>query len=128
MSTTTELNPGDNGGTGKMELVKFRVIGKPYSKWKEIFAETGGDEALFKLALYQGYGIRIDGDGDPVVYIIEDTAQRRELREIGVANPTFAQLLTSTKVCSLSEQDAIDQMNAWIDERKVSTEPNPNES
>lgn len=117
------LNNGEQNGPVKLELVKFRVIGKPYSKWKEIFAETGGDETLFKVALYQGYGIRIDGDGDPMLYIIEDTAQRRELLEIGVHNPTFAQLLTSTKVLSLSEQDAIDQMNAWLDANRVSTEP-----
>lgn len=108
----------------KMEVVKFRVIGKPYSKWREIFAETGGNDTLFKVALYQGYGIRVETDLDPVLYIIEDTAQHRELREIGVVNPTFAQLLTSTKIISLSEQDAIDQMNAWLNEHKVSTDTN----
>lgn len=121
------LNNGEDIGPVKLELVKFRVIGKPYSSWKEIFAETGGDETLFKLALYQGYGIRIDGGGDPFLYIIEDTAQHRELREIGVASPTFAQLLTSTKILSLSERDAIDQMNQWLSARAVSTEPTQSE-
>lgn len=119
------LNNGEESGPVKLELVKFRVIGKQYSKWKEIFAETGGDETLFKVALYQGYGIRIETTLDPVLYIIEDTAQRRELREIGVANPTFAQLLTSTKVLSLSEADAIDQMNAWLTANKVSIDTEP---
>lgn len=117
------LNNGEESGPVKLEIVKFRVIGKQYSKWKEIFAETGGDETLFKVALYQGYGIRIETTLDPVLYIIEDTAQRRELREIGVDNPTFAQLLTSTKVISLSEQDAIEQMQAWLEANRVSTEP-----
>lgn len=118
------LNDGDNGTT-KMEVIKFRVIGKPYSKWREIFAETGGDDTLFKVALYQGYGIRIETDLDPVLYIIEDTAQHRELREIGVVSPTFAQLLTSTRFISLSQEDVIEKMNAWLNERKVSTETQP---
>ena len=119
MSTTT----ADDQSGPTMEVIKFRILGKPYSKWREIFAETGGNDTLFKVALMQGYGIRIDTDLDPMLYIVEDSAQHRELREIGVASPTFAQLLTSTKVISLSEEDAIEKMNAWIESRKVSTEP-----
>jgi hypothetical protein len=105
-----------------LEMVKFRVLGKPYSKWRAIITEaTGESDTMFKVALYQAHNIRIDNpDSDPILYIIQDTNQMRELSEQGVLNPTTLQLLLSTKIVSLSEQDAIDRMNAWLEKQKAS--------
>lgn len=104
----------------KLELVKYRVIGKKYSKWRAIITEaTGESDTLFKIALYQAHNIRIEATDDPMVYIIDDTNQRRELREQGVLNPTMLQLLLSTKIISLSEQDALDRMSAWLEAQKA---------
>lgn len=103
-----------------LELVKYRVLGKPYSKWRAIITEaTGESDTLFKIALYQAHNIRIDGAEDPMVYIIQDTNQMRELAEVGVHNPTLLQLFLSTKIVSLSEEDALARMAAWLESQKV---------
>lgn len=102
----------------KLEFIKYRVIGKPYRKWLAIVSEaTGGQgESMFRVALYQGYNIRVDGPtADPMLFITQDTAQMRELRESGIINPTFYQLFLSTHVVALSEEEAIERMNAWME-------------
>lgn len=78
-------------------------------------------EMVFRMALLK-FGIKIETDLDPMIYIVQDTAQMRELKEQGVANPTMLQLLLSTKWVSLSEQDAIDMMNAWLEANRVKPE------
>lgn len=120
MSTT----PGEQSGAPKLELVKFRILGKSYSKWRAIITEaTGESDTLFKLGLYQAHNIRIDDPlADPMVYIVQDTAQMRELAEQGVGNPTLCQLLMSTKIIDLSEQGAIDRMNDWLESNRVKIE------
>jgi hypothetical protein len=104
-----------------LEFIKYRTIGKKYSQWRAIFAEASGEsDTLLKMTLLQGFNIRIDNeDADPVLYIIQDTAQMRELAEQGVHNPTHLQLLMSTKVVSFSEQDAIEQMQRWMQANAV---------
>jgi hypothetical protein len=103
-----------------LEFIKYRVIGKPYSKWRAIITEaTGESDTLFRMGLYQAHNIRIEGTGDPMLYIIQDTNQMRELAEQGIHNPTSLQLLLSTKIISLSEQDAIDRMVKWVEAQKV---------
>lgn len=118
------LNDGQQSGPPAMEFIRYRVIGKLYSKWRAIIAEAmaGQGDTMFKVALYQGFNIRIDDPkADPMIYIIQDSAQMRELAEQGVHNPTFCQLFFSTKIVSLSEEDAIAQMQKWMEANKVQT-------
>lgn len=113
------INNGEESGPVKLELVKFRILGKKYSAWRAIMAEaTGESDTLFRMALAK-FGIKIETDLDPFIYIVQDTNQMRELKEQGVANPTMLQLLLSTKWVSLSEQDAIDMMNAWLEANRA---------
>lgn len=118
------INNGEQSGPSKIELVRFRILGKKYSAWRAIITEaTGESDTLFKLGLYQAHNIRIDDPlADPMVYIVQDTAQMRELAEQGVGNPTLCQLLMSTKIIDLSEQGAIDRMNKWLDDNRVKIE------
>lgn len=103
-----------------LEFVRYRVLGKPYSAWRAIMSEaTGESDTLFKIALWQGHGVRIPEKEDPMVYIIQDTAQMRELTESGVTNPTSLQIFLSTKIASLTEQGALDRMAAWLESHKV---------
>ncbi len=120
MNLSSEGNPPDP----VLEVIKYRVLGKPYSAWKAIIAEAAGDpDADFKEALFNSNNIRIDDpDADPLLYIIEDTNQHRILRERGVPNPTMLQLLLSTRIISLSEQDAIERMNAWLESQRIAPE------
>lgn len=113
------LNNGEESGPIKLELVKFRILGKPYSKWRAIITEaTGESDTLFRMALLK-FGIKVETDLDPTIYIVQDTNQMRQLAEEGIGNPTMLQLLLSTKWVSLSEQDAIDMMNAWLEAHKA---------
>lgn len=114
------LNDGEQSGAPKLELVKFRILGKPYSKWRAIITEaTGESDTLFRMGLFQAHNIRIDGQGDPMLYIIQDTAQMRQLAEEGVHNPTILQLLLSTRIIDLTEQGAKDRMEKWLEDHKA---------
>lgn len=105
-----------------LELISYRVLGKKYSQWRSIITEaTGESDTLFRLTLLK-FGIKIETDLDPFLYIIQDTGQMREFREEGILNPTFLQLLLSSKIVSLSEQDALDQMAAWLEANRVKPE------
>lgn len=99
-----------------LEFIRFRTIGKKYSQWRAIFAEASGEsDTLLKMTLKQGFNIQVDNEAaDPVLYIIQDTAQMREMAEQGIHNPTHLQLLMTTKCISFSEQDAIEQMQKWM--------------
>lgn len=106
-----------------LEFVRYRVLGKPYSAWRAIMSEaTGESDTIFKIALWQGHGVRIPEKEDPMVYIIQDTAQMREMAESGVTNPTNLQIFMSTKIVSLSEQDALGRTAQWLEAHRVKIE------
>lgn len=103
-----------------LELIKYRVIGKPYSKWRAIISEaTGGQsDTLFRQGLNIAHKIFIDDSSDPMLFVIQDTNQMRELLEQGVGNPTLCQILLSTKIIDTTEQGALDRMAAWLEAQK----------
>ncbi len=90
----------------KLEVVRHRVLGKPYSKWRAIIAETGNSDTDFLICLKRLFGITIDKTADPMLYITQDTQQMRQLEEQGVANPTLLQILLTTRAIALDEQAA----------------------
>lgn len=92
-----------------LELVRYRVLGKPYSKWRSIIAETGESDTAFLIALRKLHHIEINKKEDEMLYITQDTQQMRVLEQEGVPNPTLLQILLTAKVFSLSEDDIKDK-------------------
>lgn len=92
-----------------LELVKVRILGKPYSKWRAILAETGESDTKFLMFLAK-FGIAINKADDPMLYCAQDTQQMRLLLEDGVLNPTLCQIAMTSKAWSLTEQGCKD---AW---------------
>lgn len=86
-----------------LELVSFRVIGKPYSSWRAIIAETGDSDTAFLLGLKALHGITIDKQADPMLFMAQDTQQMRWLKEDGVENPTWCQILLTARAFALTE-------------------------
>lgn len=107
------LNQGETSGAQKLELISYRILGKPYSKWRAILAETGESDTAFLIGLKELHGIQFDFKTDPMLYISQDTQQMRCFEENGVANPTLMQLLLTAKAFSFSEggcKDRIEQI------------------
>lgn len=97
-----------------LELVRFRILGKSYSKWRAIIAETGESDTAFLICLKRQWKIQIDKKLDPVLFITQDTQQMRLLKESGIENPTMLQILLTAKVISLSEEDAKEQFEKLL--------------
>lgn len=85
-----------------LELVQFRILGKSYSKWRAILAETGESDTKFLMFLAD-FGIAINKVEDPMLYCSQDTQQMRLLAEDGVPNPTLYQVVMTSKAFSLTE-------------------------
>ena len=106
------LNGGQKSDTHlALELVRHRVIGKTYEKWKAIIAETGSSDTMFLVGLRKLHGIAINPikDGEAMLFVVQDTQQMRALEESGCKNPTLLQILLTTRVISLTEKDATDR-------------------
>lgn len=104
------LNNGENALA--LELVRYRILGKPYSKWRAIIA--GESDTNFLICLRQQWNIHVDKKADPMLYITQDTQQMRLLSESGVPNPTTLQILMTAKIISLSEEDAKEQFEKLL--------------
>lgn len=102
-----------------LELVRFRVLGKPYSKWRAIIAETGESDTAFLICLKRQWNITINKAVDPMLFITQDTQQMRLLKESGVDNPTLLQILLTAKVIALSEEDAKDKFEKLLREQET---------
>lgn len=107
-----------------LELVKFRVLGKPYSSWRAILAETGESDTKFLVWLRNEFDLIIDKKEDPMLYCSQDTQQMRLLAEDGVPNPTLCQVAMTSKSWAFSEEAcqstwraAMDKQQEQIDDR-----------
>lgn len=99
-----------------LEIVKYRVLGKPYSKWRAIIAEMGESDTKFLMGLNQLHGIVIKKAEDPMLYVIQDTAQMAEFASAGVISPTLLQILLTSRSIALSEQGAIERFEKLMRE------------
>lgn len=97
-----------------LELVRYRILGKPYSKWRAIIAETGESDTAFLICLNRQWNIVVNKAEDTTLFITQDTQQMRLLAEQGVANPTLLQILLTSKVIALSEEEAKDQFEKLL--------------
>lgn len=88
----------------ELELVRFRVLGKTYSKWRAIIAELGESDTNFLRALKECHGITINKREDPMLYVTQDTRQMRHFAEAKVS-PTLLQILLTGKVIALTEEE-----------------------
>jgi len=98
-----------------LELVKHRVLGKPYSKWRAIIAETGESDTAFLIGLKELHSITIDKKADPMLYVVQDTQQMRLLAESGVENPTTLQILLTSRVIDLDEDNAHQRFAKYLE-------------
>lgn len=87
-----------------LELVKYRILGKPYSKWRAILAETGESDTKFLIFLAKKFDLAINKADDPMLYCSQDTQQMRLLSEDGVPNPTLCQVVLTSKAFALTEE------------------------
>lgn len=104
-----------------LQLVKYRILGKRYSAWRAIIAETGESDTMFLLALKALHGIEINKIEDPVLYVSQDTHQMGILAAEGVPSPTLLQILLTAKAFALTEGAAKDKMKALL--REMQTPP-----
>lgn len=101
-----------------LELVKWRILGKPYDKWRAIIAEMGDSDTNFLRALREVHNIFIDKAENPMLYVVQDTQQMRLFTETGVS-PTMLQILLTSKVIALSEQEATERFEKLMKENQV---------
>jgi len=89
----------------------YRIIRKLYSQVKAIMAEHHPDPLALKRALAAGHGIDIDQvpGGDPMLFIVADEQAAKKMADFKIPNPTLLQIIGTSRVISLSEQDAIDR-------------------
>lgn len=106
-----------------LELVSFRVIGKPYSSWRAIIAETGDSDTAFLMGLKALHGITIDKRADPMLFMAQDTQQMRWMKEDGVESPTLCQLMLTTRAFSLTEGGCADRFKAVLAKESKDEEP-----
>jgi len=100
-----------------LELVRHRVLGKVYSKWRAIIAETGESDTAFLIGLKELHGITIDKKSDPMLYVVQDTQQMRLLSESGVENPTTLQVLLTSRVIDLDEDNAHQRFAKYLEKQ-----------
>lgn len=98
-----------------LELIRYRILGKPYSSWRALIASTGNSDTDFLICIKELFGIVIDKKADPMLYITQDTQQMRLLKESG-ANPSMLQILLTSKVMSLTEEGAKELMEELLRE------------
>lgn len=89
-----------------LEMIKFRVLGKPYSKWRAILAELGGSDTSFLVWLREEFGILIDKRTDPMLFCTQDTQQMKLLLNDGIPSPTMLQIMLTSRSWSDSEEGA----------------------
>lgn len=97
-----------------LEVVRYRVLSKPYSAWRAILAEIGQSDTDFLIALRELHGIKIDKKTDPQLFLTQDTQQMRILAEEGIERPTMLQILLTAKVFALSEEDCKAKMEKLL--------------
>lgn len=97
-------------------LVGFKVVKKQYSALRAIFAELGQSDTALKRALKDGHGIEFDVLDDPDIFFIVSQEQTDGLKTAGVKSPTWLQLLGTSEIAALSEEDAIARYRSMKEE------------
>lgn len=97
-----------------LEMVRYRILGKPYSSWRAIIAESGESDTVLLISLKRLHGIEIDKSADTFLYCTQDTNQMQALADQGVPNPTMYQLAMTSKAWGLTEQAAVERMEAIL--------------
>ena len=94
----------------------YRIIKKLYSQVCAIMAEHHPDPLALKRALAAGHGIDIDQvpGGDPMLYIVADEQAAKKMADFKIPNPTLLQIIGTSRVIALSEQDAIDRFEKMM--------------
>lgn len=93
-------------------LLGFKVVAKPFSNVRAIFAELGQSSTKLMLALKIGHGIEFDPiEEDPTLYFVVSQEQSDGFAKAGY-EPTLLQLLGTSEVISLSEEAAIAKFRA----------------
>jgi hypothetical protein len=89
----------------------YRIIKKLYSQTRAIMAEHHPDPNALKKALAAGHDIDIDQvpGGDPMLYIVADQQAAQKMADFKIPNPTLLQIIGTSRVIALTEQDAIDR-------------------
>lgn len=91
-----------------LKMVNYRVLQKPYSQVRAICAELGTSDTQLLRGLREVHQLEFDTlHDDPMLYIVQDTAQMLEFSKAKV-NPTFLQLILTSKSIGLQEQQAVD--------------------
>lgn len=104
-----------------LELIRYRVIAKPYSSWRAIIAELGESDTLFLIALRELHGVYIDKSEDPMLYVVQDTQQTAMMGQEGVADPTFLQILLTSKAIALTSEESVERWNKAMEEFRPDT-------
>lgn len=87
-----------------LQFVKYRVLGKVYSKWRAILAESGSSDTDFLVWLRNEHDLIIDKAADPMLYLTQDTEQTQILADQGTENPTLLQIMLTSRAYALTEE------------------------
>ena len=91
----------------ELELIGYKIISKSYSQVRAIFAELGTSDTELLRALKEGHGIEFDSlHMDPVLHFVVSSQQCELLFANGIPAPTFLQILGSSEVIDLNEENA----------------------
>jgi hypothetical protein len=101
--------PQRGDGELALELVKYRVVSMPYSRMRNILAETGQSDTLLLRALRAGHGIVFDSlrKPDTEIFFVIDSQADRLLKENGVANATWLQVIGTSRGFGLTAAGAV---------------------
>lgn len=110
------LNQSEQPQSGiAIELVKFRILGRPYRKWRKLFTDNGTTDTEFLIGLKLLHEIEFDSlREDPMLFCTQDTQQMRLFREEGIESPNDLQIALTSKVWALSEDDCKAKMEALL--------------
>lgn len=87
-------------------LMGFKIIPKLYQSVRAIFAELGQSDTILKRALKEGQDITIDPVlNNPTLFFVVSEQQMDGFKRAGY-EPTMLQLLGSSEVIALSEEEA----------------------
>jgi hypothetical protein len=102
------------------DLVRYRVHRRRWSAISRILSETGASDTEMKMGLAKLHGIAIGQADDPQLFFTEDTQQRQEFANDGVANPTLCQLILTSRMFDTDEDRCKARFEAMLKEGQPS--------
>lgn len=100
-------------------MIRFKVMEKQWTSLKSIVAEAMGMTAgpLLMQTLERNHGFtRQDFSTDPVIYFTVDSQQTDDLRKSGMKNPTYLQLLLSSRCFDLDKERCIERFKGMVED------------